>query len=70
MYYFGINLDERFAVPNFWPRKEETHRIPFEKAEIREELERLRKRRLERRERRLSAERERGGGEVGIQDDQ
>jgi len=63
MYYFGINLDERFAVPNFWPRKEETHRIPFEKVEIREELERLRKRRLERRERRLSAEKGAGGQE-------
>ncbi|KAF8427393.1 hypothetical protein EV426DRAFT_589856 [Tirmania nivea] len=69
MYYFGTNLDERFAVPDFWPRKEETHRIPFEKDEIRGELERLRRRRLERRERRLRAE---GGreGSVGLQEDQ
>ena len=68
MYYFGTNLDERFAVPDFWPRKEETHRIPFEKDEIRGELERLRRRRLERRERRLGAD---GGGEgVGLQEDQ
>ena len=68
MYYFGTNLDERFAVPDFWPRKEETHRIPFEKDEIRGELERLRRRRLERRERRLGVE---GGSErVGLQEDQ
>ncbi|KAF8457243.1 hypothetical protein BGX38DRAFT_1265989 [Terfezia claveryi] len=68
MYYFGTNLDERFAVPDFWPRKEETHRIPFEKDEIRGELERLRRRRLERRERRLGAER--GGEGLGLQEDQ
>lgn len=64
MYYFGTNLDERFAVPGFWPKKEETHRIPFEKDEIKTELERLRRRRLERREKRLAAgaaEGERGG---------
>ncbi|KAI5804069.1 hypothetical protein DFH27DRAFT_391842 [Peziza echinospora] len=58
MYYFGTNLDERFSVPDFWPKKEETHRIPFEKDEIKSELERLRTRRLERRARRLAAEAE------------
>ena len=56
MYYFGTNLDERFAVPGFWPKKEETHRIPFEKGEIKTELERLRRRRLERRDKRLASE--------------
>lgn len=68
MYYFGTNLDERFAVPDFWPRKEETHRIPFEKDEIRGELERLRRRRLERREKRLGVEGNKEG--VGLQEDQ
>ncbi|KAF8464093.1 hypothetical protein BDZ91DRAFT_682407 [Kalaharituber pfeilii] len=58
MYYFGTNLDERFSVPGFWPSKEQTHRIPFEKDEIRGELERLRRRRLEKKERRLQAEAE------------
>lgn len=56
MYYFGINLDSRFAVPDFWPKKEQTHTIPFEREEIREELERLKAIRLARRARRLAAE--------------
>ncbi len=56
MYYFGTNLDERFAVPDFWPKPETTHRIPFEKDEISSELERLRQRRLELRAKRLEAE--------------
>ncbi|KAK6521515.1 hypothetical protein TWF506_001725 [Arthrobotrys conoides] len=56
MYYFGTNLDSRFSVPNFWPSKEETHQIPFERDEIRLELERLKKQRLQRRKERLEAE--------------
>lgn len=56
MYYFGTNLDQRFAVPDFWPKKDETNTIPFEREEIGEELERLRARRLEARRRRLIAE--------------
>lgn len=53
MYYFGTNLDSRFAVPNFWPKDGETHTIPFEKDEISEELQRLKNRRLAARARRL-----------------
>jgi protein PET100 len=53
MYYYGINLDRRFAVPDFWPKPEQTNRIPFEKDEIHSELERLRQRRLYMREKRL-----------------
>jgi protein PET100 len=66
MYYYGTNLDNRFAVPDFWPKKEQTNRIPFEKDEIHSELERLRARRLYLREKRLQSERkessENGGG--------
>ena len=62
MYYFGTNLENRFSVPYFWPRPEATHKIPFEKSEIQGELERLRKRRLEKRARRLEAE---GNGDEG-----
>lgn len=54
MYYYGTNLDNRFTVPDFWPKPENTHRIPFEKDEIKSELERLRERRLYLREKRLS----------------
>lgn len=53
MYYFGTNLDNRFSVPDFWPKADQTHKIPFERDEIRAELERLRKKRLERRAKRI-----------------
>ncbi len=53
MYYFGTNLERRFAVPDFWPAPETTHKIPFERDELKAELERLRTRRLEARARRL-----------------
>ncbi|KAI9656368.1 MAG: hypothetical protein M1831_004620 [Alyxoria varia] len=62
MYYFGVNLtnDEtspfREAARDFWPDREMTHKVPFEREEIREEMERLRARRLEVRERRLERE--------------
>ena len=56
MYYFGTNLDSRFSTPDFWPKPGETHVIPYEKEEIKEELERLKARRLAARERRLELE--------------
>lgn len=56
MYYFGTNLESRFSVPDFWPKPENTHRIPFERGELEEELERLKKMRLDRRARRLELE--------------
>ncbi|THY60547.1 hypothetical protein D6C99_01538 [Aureobasidium pullulans] len=56
MYYFGTNLDERFSVPDFWPKENETHHIPFEKDEIQSELARLRARRLAARQRRFELE--------------
>lgn len=58
MYYFGTNLDQRFAVPDFWPKKEETHTIPFEREDISAELQRLKQKRLESREKRRAWERE------------
>ena len=60
MYYFGTNLDSRFAVPDFWPKPGQTHTIPFEKEEITEELQRLKQRRLAMRAHRLEIEK-RGG---------
>jgi len=59
MYYYGTNLDSRFAVPDFWPKPEQTNRIPFERDEINAELKRLQARRLYLREKRLKEE----GGE-------
>jgi protein PET100 len=56
MFYFGTNLDSRFTVPDFWPKPEQSNKVPLEKDEIRAELERLRARRLFLRERRLANE--------------
>lgn len=47
MYYFGTNLDGKFNVPDFWPKEGQTHKIPFEREEIKRELERLKQRNLE-----------------------
>ncbi len=43
MYYFGTNLDERFKVPDFWPTQEQSHKLPYEKEDIRAEVERMNK---------------------------
>jgi protein PET100, fungi type len=56
MYYFGTNLDERFAVPDFWPKPEQANKVPLDKDEIHAELQRLRARRLYLRDRRLEEE--------------
>lgn len=53
-YYYGTNLDQKFSTPDFWPKPEQTHKIPFEREEIKSELERLREKRLWIRERRLA----------------
>ena len=45
-------------MPGFWPAPETTHRIPFEREDLREELERLKRQRLDRRARRLEMEKE------------
>lgn len=69
MYYFGINLDSRFAVPDFWPKKEQTHQIPYEREEIKEELERLKARRLAARARRLAIEEQGGSTKITAHED-
>ncbi|KAI1799938.1 hypothetical protein F4811DRAFT_557317 [Daldinia bambusicola] len=56
MYYFGTNLDERFAVPDFWPKPEQANKVPMDRDEIQAELQRLRARRLYIRDKRLENE--------------
>lgn len=56
MYYFGTNLDRKFAVPDFWPKAEHANKLPLDKDEIHAELERLRARRLYVRDKRLAEE--------------
>lgn len=41
MYYFGTNLENRFSVEGFWPTAEQSHKIPYEKEEIKAEVERI-----------------------------
>jgi len=41
MYYFGTNLEDRFHVPDFWPTQEQSHTIPYDKEDIRAEVERI-----------------------------
>ena len=69
MYYFGTNLDNRFAVPDFWPKPEQANKVPHEKEEIRAELERLRTRRLYLREQRLAAEAQRAAQQDHLRDE-
>ena len=65
MYYFGVNLETRFAVPDFWPAPGTTHRLPFEREELDKLAEQLKAERLEKRRRRLERERREGMGEGG-----
>lgn len=41
MYYFGTNLENRFTVEGFWPTQEQSHKIPYERDEIKAEVERI-----------------------------
>jgi len=56
MYYFGTNLDNRFHVGGFWPNENQTHKIPHERDEIKNELQRLQRKRLEKRAARMELE--------------
>ncbi|KAJ5139317.1 uncharacterized protein N7515_004165, partial [Penicillium bovifimosum] len=54
MYYFGTNLDDRFATKGFWPTAEQSHKIPLDKEEIDKELARMRMADAVKRERRIA----------------
>jgi protein PET100, fungi type len=41
MYYFGTNLDERFSVPDYWPTKEQSHTLPYDHKDLKEEVMRI-----------------------------
>lgn len=41
MYYFGTNLENRFSVEGFWPTAEQSHKIPYEREDIKAEVERI-----------------------------
>ena len=66
MYYFGTNLDERFKVPDFWPTQEQSHKIPYEKEDIRAEVDRI-KRQMREKARREETERRFAEAKAGLQ---
>lgn len=49
MYYIGTDTDKKLNVPGFWPDPETTNKIPKEPYEIKAELARMKKERLEKR---------------------
>jgi protein PET100, fungi type len=53
MWYFGTNLDSKFSVQGFWPSKEQSNKVPRERQELDEELNRLKTIRLNLRQKRL-----------------
>lgn len=59
MYYFGTNLDNRFAVPGFWPKPEECNKVPRDREEVVAEYERIVARQKLRQAKKLEEERQR-----------
>lgn len=49
MYYIGVDTDKKLNVPGFWPDPETLNKIPKEPYEIKAELARMKKERLEKR---------------------
>ncbi|KAH6896967.1 hypothetical protein B0T10DRAFT_556816 [Thelonectria olida] len=58
MFYFGTNLDNRFAVKGFWPRPEECNKLPHDRDEIKAEYERIVARQKLRMARKIEEERQ------------
>lgn len=55
MFYFGTNLDARFAVPGFWPKPENSNQVPHSREEIKLEYDRIVERQRILKERREAA---------------
>ncbi len=68
MYYFGTNLENRFSVENFWPSQENSHRIPFERDEIRDEVKRIARDTREKENRKRLEDLKLGGGVIRRRD--
>lgn len=49
MYYIGTDTDKKLNVPGFWPDPDTLNKIPKESYEIKAELARMKKERLEKR---------------------
>lgn len=47
MYYIGTDTDKKLNIPGFWPDPETLNKIPKERYEIKAELARMKKERLQ-----------------------
>ncbi|KAF4974642.1 hypothetical protein FZEAL_8477 [Fusarium zealandicum] len=63
MFYFGTNLDNRFAVSGFWPKPEECNKIPKDRDEIKAEYERIVARQKLRQAKKLEEQRQRAASQ-------
>lgn len=69
MYYVGLNTDEKFNLPGFWPDPTTLNQIPKEPHEIQAEVARIRKARLEKRARLEAKARELGITEDDVEEE-
>ncbi|KAG7196070.1 uncharacterized protein KQ657_000081 [Scheffersomyces spartinae] len=51
MYYTGLDTDQKFNIPGFWPDPATLNQIPKEPYEIQAEIARIRRERAEKRKR-------------------
>jgi protein PET100 len=51
MYYVGLDTDNKFNLPGFWPDPATLNQVPKEPHEIQAEIARIKRARLEKRQR-------------------
>lgn len=64
MYYVGLDTDKKLNLPGFWPDPATLNQVPKERHEIKAEIARIRRLRLEKRAR-LEAK----AKELGLEED-
>ncbi|CAI5757383.1 unnamed protein product [Candida verbasci] len=69
MYYVGLNTDEKFNLPGFWPDPSTLNQIPKEPHEIQAEIARIKRARLEKRKRLEERARELGITEEDVENE-
>lgn len=65
MYYVGLDTDNKFNLPGFWPDPATLNQIPKEPHEIQAEIARIKRARLEKRKRLEAKAKELGIEEEG-----
>lgn len=70
MYYVGLDTDKKFNLPGFWPDPSTLNQIPKEPHEIQAEIARIKRARLEKRQRLEEKARELGISEEDFEEEQ